>query len=59
LCRRSDALGSRQSVGHRGKGDIRVAQGEARKVHPLMYAAAAAFTFYFLIPLLHDNLSWI
>jgi AGZA family xanthine/uracil permease-like MFS transporter len=38
---------------------IRVAQGEARKVHPLMYAAAAAFTLYFLIPLLHDNLSWI
>ena len=38
---------------------IRVAQGEARKVHPLMYAAAAAFTLYFLIPLLHENLSWI
>jgi AGZA family xanthine/uracil permease-like MFS transporter len=38
---------------------IRVAQGEARRVHPLMYAAAAAFTLYFLIPLLHDNLSWI
>jgi AGZA family xanthine/uracil permease-like MFS transporter len=38
---------------------IRVAQGEARKVHPLMYAAAAAFALYFLIPLLHDNLSWI
>ena len=28
-------------------------------VHPLMYAAGAAFTLYFLIPLLHDNLSWI
>ncbi len=38
---------------------IRIAQGDARKVHPLMYAAAAAFTLYFLIPLLHDNLSWI
>lgn len=38
---------------------IRVAQGDARKVHPLMYAAAGAFTLYFLIPLLHDNLSWI
>ncbi len=38
---------------------IRVAQGEARKVHPLMYASAAAFTLYFLIPLLHENLSWI
>ena len=34
-------------------------QGDARKVHPLMYAAAGAFTLYFLIPLLHDNLSWI
>jgi AGZA family xanthine/uracil permease-like MFS transporter len=38
---------------------IRVAQGEARKVHPLMYVAAAAFTLFFLIPLLHENLSWI
>jgi AGZA family xanthine/uracil permease-like MFS transporter len=38
---------------------IRVAQGDMRKVHPLMYVAAAAFTLYFLIPLLHDNLSWI
>jgi AGZA family xanthine/uracil permease-like MFS transporter len=38
---------------------IRVAQGEARKVHAFMYAAAAAFRLYFLIPLLHDKLSWI
>jgi adenine/guanine/hypoxanthine permease len=38
---------------------IRIAQGEWRRVHPLMLAAAAAFTLYFLIPLLHDNLSWI
>ena len=38
---------------------IRIAQGEWRRVHPLMFAAAAAFTLYFLIPLLHDNLSWI
>jgi AGZA family xanthine/uracil permease-like MFS transporter len=38
---------------------IRIAQGELRRVHPLMYAAAAAFTLYFLIPLLHDNLGWI
>jgi adenine/guanine/hypoxanthine permease len=38
---------------------IRIAQGEWRRVHPLMFAAAAAFTIYFLIPLLHDNLSWI
>jgi adenine/guanine/hypoxanthine permease len=38
---------------------IRIAQGDVRKVHPLMYAAAAAFALYFLIPLLHDNLSWV
>jgi AGZA family xanthine/uracil permease-like MFS transporter len=38
---------------------IRVAQGDARKVHPLMYAAAGAFVLFFLIPLLHDNLSWV
>jgi adenine/guanine/hypoxanthine permease len=38
---------------------IRVAQGDARRVHPLMYAAAGAFLLYFLVPLLHDNLSWI
>jgi len=38
---------------------IRVAQGDARRVHPLMYTAAGAFLLYFLVPLLHDNLSWI
>jgi adenine/guanine/hypoxanthine permease len=38
---------------------IRIAQGAWQTVHPLMYAAAAAFTLYFLIPLLHDNLGWI
>jgi AGZA family xanthine/uracil permease-like MFS transporter len=38
---------------------IRLAQGEVRRIHPLMYAAGAAFTLYFLIPLLQDNLSWI
>ncbi|HEX2045132.1 MAG TPA: NCS2 family permease [Gaiellaceae bacterium] len=38
---------------------IRLAQGEGRRVHPLMYAAALAFAIFFLIPLLHDNLSWI
>jgi hypothetical protein len=31
----------------------------ARGIHPLMYAAGGAFTLYFLIPLLQDNLSWI
>ena len=38
---------------------IRVAQGDARKVHPLMYAVAAAFTLFFLVPLLQDHLSWV
>jgi AGZA family xanthine/uracil permease-like MFS transporter len=38
---------------------IRIAQGEWRRIHPLMLVAAGAFTLYFLIPLLHDNLSWI
>jgi adenine/guanine/hypoxanthine permease len=38
---------------------IRIAQGEWRRVHPLMYIAAGAFTLYFLIPLLHDTLGWI
>jgi adenine/guanine/hypoxanthine permease len=38
---------------------IRIAQGEMRRVHPLMYAASGAFALYFLIPLLQDNLSWI
>ena len=38
---------------------IRIAQGQWSRVHPLMYAAAGAFALYFLIPLLHDNLSWI
>jgi adenine/guanine/hypoxanthine permease len=38
---------------------IRVAQGDWRRVNPLMYAAAAAFALYFFIPLLHDTLGWI
>jgi AGZA family xanthine/uracil permease-like MFS transporter len=38
---------------------IRIAQGEWRRVHPLMYLGATAFTLYFLIPLLQDNFSWI
>ncbi len=38
---------------------IRIAQGEWRRIHPLMLVAAGAFVLYFLIPLLHDNLSWI
>ena len=38
---------------------IRVAQGDWRRVHPLMYTVAGLFTLYFLIPVLQDNLSWI
>jgi adenine/guanine/hypoxanthine permease len=38
---------------------IRIAQGEWRRVHPLLYAVAAGFVLYFLIPLLQDNLSWV
>jgi AGZA family xanthine/uracil permease-like MFS transporter len=38
---------------------IRIAQGEWRRVHPLLYAVAGGFILYFLIPLLQDNLSWV
>ena len=38
---------------------IRVAQGDWRRIHPLMYTVAGLFLLYFLIPLLQDNLSWI
>jgi adenine/guanine/hypoxanthine permease len=38
---------------------IRIAQGEARRVHPFMWVAAAAFTLYFLVPLLQDTFDWI
>ncbi len=38
---------------------IRVAQGEWRKVHPFMWVVSAAFTLYFLVPLLQDHISWI
>jgi AGZA family xanthine/uracil permease-like MFS transporter len=38
---------------------IRLAQGEWRRVHPFMYVAAAAFTLFFLVPLLQDHLSWV
>jgi AGZA family xanthine/uracil permease-like MFS transporter len=37
----------------------RTAQGQARRVDPLMWVAAAAFALYFLVPVLQDNLSWI
>ena len=37
---------------------IRISQGEAARVHPLMYASAAAFTLYFLVPLLQE-FDWI
>jgi adenine/guanine/hypoxanthine permease len=38
---------------------IRAAQGRFKDVHPLMWAASAAFTLYFLVPLLQDHLSWV
>jgi AGZA family xanthine/uracil permease-like MFS transporter len=38
---------------------IRATQGRPRDVHPLMWAASAAFTLYFFVPLLQDHLSWI
>jgi AGZA family xanthine/uracil permease-like MFS transporter len=38
---------------------IRATQGRGRDVHPLMWVASAAFTLYFLVPLLQDHVSWI
>jgi AGZA family xanthine/uracil permease-like MFS transporter len=38
---------------------VRIFQGRAAAVHPLMYGAAGAFVLYFLIPLLQDNFDWI
>jgi AGZA family xanthine/uracil permease-like MFS transporter len=38
---------------------IRIAQGDWRRIHPLLYAVSAGFVLYFLVPLLQDNLSWV
>jgi AGZA family xanthine/uracil permease-like MFS transporter len=38
---------------------IRIAQGELRRIHPLMLIAAAGFALYFVIPLLQENFDWI
>ena len=38
---------------------IRIAQGEWRRIHPLMYVVAALFALYFVIPLAQDHLSWV
>jgi AGZA family xanthine/uracil permease-like MFS transporter len=38
---------------------IRIAQRRLADVHPLMLAAAALFTLYFLVPLLQENFDWI
>jgi adenine/guanine/hypoxanthine permease len=38
---------------------IRIFQRQWARVHPLMYVAAAAFTLYFLVPLLQENFDWI
>ena len=37
----------------------RTAQGRGRGVHPFMWVASCMFLFYFLVPLLQDNFSWI
>jgi AGZA family xanthine/uracil permease-like MFS transporter len=38
---------------------IRMAQGQFRRVHPLMYVVSGLFLFYFLVPFLQDHVSWI
>jgi adenine/guanine/hypoxanthine permease len=38
---------------------IRLAQRRWREVHPLMYVIAAAFTLYFLVPLLQEKVSFL
>jgi AGZA family xanthine/uracil permease-like MFS transporter len=38
---------------------VRLFQGQAARVHPLMYASAIAFTLYFLVPLLQQEFDWI
>jgi AGZA family xanthine/uracil permease-like MFS transporter len=38
---------------------VRVFEKRWRDVHPLMFAAAAAFALYFAIPLLQQEFSWI
>ena len=38
---------------------IRIFQRRWATVHPLMYAAAAAFALYFLVPLLQQEFGWI
>ena len=38
---------------------IRVFQGRWRTVHPLMWAAAVAFTIYFALPIMQQEFSWI
>jgi hypothetical protein len=36
-----------------------MAQGQFRRVHPLMYVVSGLFLFYFLVPFLQDHVSWI
>ena len=38
---------------------IRICQGQWARVHPLMYVSALAFAFYFAVPILQQELSWI
>jgi AGZA family xanthine/uracil permease-like MFS transporter len=38
---------------------VRASQGRFREIHPFMWVASAAFTLYFLVPLLQDTFDWI
>ena len=38
---------------------IRICQGQWARVHPLMYVSALAFSLYFAVPILQQELSWI
>jgi AGZA family xanthine/uracil permease-like MFS transporter len=38
---------------------IRIAQGEWRRINPILYVVAGGFLLYFLVPLMQDHLSWV
>jgi adenine/guanine/hypoxanthine permease len=38
---------------------IRIAEGQWKRIDPLLYLISAGFLLYFLVPFLQDNLSWI
>jgi xanthine/uracil/vitamin C permease (AzgA family) len=39
--------------------DTMAAQGDWRRINPLLYLISAGFVLYFLVPLLQDTLSWV